>query len=138
MFVLGWSHGGSTVIGVVRTKAPGRQPGGPHFKSAVAFYSGCRLPLRPRPRPRVYQPTIPQLILHDEVDDLGSAAPCVEVADSLRASPRSVRAATYPGPHHGFDAPAGAVRVQSKVYKPAMAGEHCAHIGAHTAHPPAR
>jgi dienelactone hydrolase len=127
VFVLGWSHGGSTVMGVVRAQAPGRQAGGQHFKAAVAFYPGCGQPLRQK----IYQPTMPLLILHGEADDWTPAAPCVELAHKLQASPQPVRTVTYPGAHHGFDAPATPVRYLPKVYNPAAPGEHGAHIGTH-------
>ena len=127
VFVLGWSHGGSTVMGIVRPQAPGRQAGGPHFKAAVAFYPGCSLPLRQK----VYQPTMPLLILHGEADDWVPAASCVELAQKLKGSAKPVQTVTYPGAHHGFDAPATPLRYLPKVYNPAAQGEHGAHIGTH-------
>ena len=57
------------------------------------------------------------------------AARHIELADRLRALPQPVRAVTYPGAHHGFDAPARAVRFLSKIYNPTVAGEHGAYIG---------
>ena len=58
-------------------------------------------------------------------------ARCIELADRLRALPQPVRAVTYPGAHHGFDAPARAAQLLSKIYNPAVAGEHGAYIGTH-------
>lgn len=41
VFILGWSHGGSTVTGVVRANAlTDRAATDPRFKAAVAFYMG--------------------------------------------------------------------------------------------------
>ncbi len=125
VFVLGWSHGGSTVMSVVRAQAPGRQAAGPHFKAAIAFYPGCSQPMRQK----VYRPTMPLLILHGEADDWTPAAPCVELAAKLQSAPWPVQTITYPGAHHGFDAPSGPVRLLPKVYNPANPGERGAHIG---------
>ncbi len=125
VFVLGWSHGGSTVMSVVRAQAPGRQAAGPHFKAAIAFYPGCSQPLRQK----AYRPTLPLLILHGEADDWVPAAPCVELARKLQATHLPVQTITYPGAHHGFDAPNGQVRFLPKVYNPAAPGEHGAHVG---------
>lgn len=125
VFVLGWSHGGSTVMGVVRPDAPGRAAAGPHFRAAIAFYPGCSRPLRQR----AYQPTVPLLILHGEADDWVPAAPCVELARWLQARRLPVQAVTYPGAHHGFDAPGGEVRLLPRVHNPAMPGGRGAHVG---------
>jgi dienelactone hydrolase len=125
VFVLGWSHGGSTVMGVVRPQAPGSDAAGPHFKAAVAFYPGCVQPLRQKP----YRPTMPLLILHGEADDWTPAAPCVELAHKLQGDKLPVRTVTYAGAHHGFDQPVPGVHFLPKVYNPAMPDERGAHVG---------
>jgi dienelactone hydrolase len=100
IFVAGWSHGGSTVMGVVRPEAPGRLADGPRFRAAIAFYPGCPRP----PALNNYRPTMPLLILHGEADDWVPAAPCVDLARHF-AHAFIVRTLLYPGAHHGFDAP---------------------------------
>lgn len=127
VFVIGWSHGGSTVLGVVRPEARGQRASGPPFRAAVAFYPGCNRPLR---QPH-YRTTMPLLILHGEADDWVPAAPCVELAHKLQHAPFPVTTIVYPGAHHGFDARGGAVRWLPNIYNPGMPGERGAHVGAH-------
>jgi len=125
VFVLGWSHGGSTVMGVVRPDAPGRQVGGAHFRAAVAFYPGCTGPLHQK----AYRPTMPLLILHGEADDWVPAEPCVELGKKLQGAGLSVQTVTYPDAQHGFDAPTGRVQFLPGVYNPRMPNERGAHVG---------
>ncbi len=127
IFVLGWSHGGSTVTGVVRPQATGREPSGPQFKAAVAFYPGCERPLGSKS----YRTTMPLLILHGEADDWTPAAPCVELGQKLQAAGQPVKTITYAGAHHGFDQPVAGIRFLPKVYNPRMPGEQGAHVGQH-------
>lgn len=127
VFVLGWSHGGSTVTGVVRPEAPGRRADGPRFKAAVAFYPGCARPLQQR----IYRPTMPMLILHGGADDWTPAAPCVALEREAAQDPFPVRTIVYPGAHHGFDQPAGRVRFLPNVYNPGVPSGRGAHVGTH-------
>jgi len=125
VFVLGWSHGGSTVMSVVRRDAPGRRASGPQFRAAVAFYPGCSGPLHQKS----YQPSMPLLILHGEADDWVPAAPCVDLGHKLEASGLPVQTITYPNAHHGFDAPSGQVHLLPNVWNPRVPGERGAHVG---------
>jgi len=125
VFVLGWSHGGSTVMGVVRPDAPGRTVAGAHFKAAIAFYPGCTGPLKQKS----YRPTMPLLILHGQADDWVPAEPCVELGKKLHAAGLPVETITYPDAHHGFDQPVGQVRFLPNVYNPRVPGERGAHVG---------
>lgn len=127
VFVMGWSHGGSTVTGVVRANAPGRRTEGPHFKAAIAYYPGCERPLRQQR----YQPTIPLLIQHGAADDWTSAAPCQTLATTLQQQGVAVRTIVYPEAHHGFDAPKSPVRWLPEAYNPAAPGGRGAHVGTH-------
>ena len=127
VYVLGWSHGGSTVMGLVRPQAPGRETTAARFKAAIAFYPGCRSPLGQKS----YRPTMPLLILHGEADDWTPAAPCVELAQKMSAGGLPVRTITYEGAHHGFDQPGGTLRYLANVYNPAAPQERGAHVGPH-------
>ena len=127
IFVAGWSHGGSTVMGVVRPEAPGRLAEGARFRAAIAFYPGCPRP----PALNNYRPTMPLLILHGEADDWVPAAPCVELGRHFAQAPVSVRTVTYPGAHHGFDAPNNSLVFLPDVYNPAAPGGRGAHAGGH-------
>jgi dienelactone hydrolase len=127
VLVMGWSNGGSTVAGVVRANAPGRRADGPRFKAAIAYYPGCERPLGDK----TYHPTMPVLILHGAADDWTPAAPCVTLAEKLQGKGLAVATVTYPGAHHGFDAPNTTVRFLPNVYNPTVPGERGAHIGTH-------
>ncbi len=125
IFVLGWSHGGSTVMSVVRRQAPGRRADGPHFKAAIAFYPGCIGPLAQKS----WQPTMPLLILHGEADDWVPAQPCVDLGKKLGAAGLPIQTITYPNAHHGFDAPSGPVHFLPNVWNPQAPNERGAHVG---------
>ncbi|HEY3065363.1 MAG TPA: dienelactone hydrolase family protein [Methylomirabilota bacterium] len=125
VFVLGWSHGGSTVTGVVRPEALGRQPGGPRFRAAIAFYPGCARPLRERG----YRSTMPLLILQGGADDLAPAAPCVELGERLKNNRFPVTVVIYPGAHHDFDYPGLRFHYLPNIYNPAAPGERGGHAG---------
>lgn len=128
VFLLGWSNGGSTVLGAVRPDAPGRPLDGPQFKAAIAFYPGCTLPLRQRS----YRPNLPVLILHGGADDWTPSGPCVALAEQLQARRVDLRTIVYPGAHHGFDQPGERpVRLLPNAYNPKASGERGAHVGPH-------
>ena len=127
VFVMGWSHGGSTVTGVVRADAPGQRADGIRFKAAIAYYPGCERPLRAKS----YHPTVPLLIQHGQVDDWTPAAPCVELATKMQQTGLPVETILYPEAHHGFDAPNSPVRFRSNVYNPQAPGARGAHVGTH-------
>lgn len=125
VWVLGWSHGGSSVLGVVRPNAAGRRPGGPQFKAAIAFYPGCGA----ASRNGHYRSTVPLLVLQGAADDWTPAAPCVEMTERLKAVGAPVQMVVYADAHHGFDQPGGAVRYLPEVFNPAAPGERGAHVG---------
>ena len=125
VFVMGWSDGGSTVMGVVAADAPGRHAAEPSFKAAIAYYPGCARPLRQK----VYRPTMPLLIQHGAADDWVPPAPCVELATKLKQRGTPIEIIIYPEAHHGFDAPNTPVRLLPNVYNPRALGQRGAHIG---------
>jgi len=127
IFVMGWSHGGSTVNGVVRADAPGLRANGLRFKAAIAYYPGCERPLRAKN----YRPVVPMLIQHGEADDWVPAAPCVKLAGEMQRRGYAVQTITYPEAHHGFDTPNSKVRVLRNVWNPGAEGERGAHVGTH-------
>lgn len=127
MLAVGWSHGGSTVMGIVRPEALGRRANGPRFRAAIAFYPGCVQPLRAKG----YQATMPVLILQGELDDWSPAEPCIELTKKLENSRFPPAIIVYPGAHHGFDSPGGKVMYLPKVYNPRAPGERGAYAGGH-------
>ena len=127
VLAVGWSHGGSTVMGIVGPEALGRRANGPHFRAAIAFYPGCVQPLRAKG----YQATMPVLILHGELDDWSPFAPYIELTKKLESSRFPPAIIVYPGAYHGFDSPGGKVTFLLKVYNPRAPGELGAYAGGH-------
>ncbi len=89
MGLLGWSNGGTSVLSAARDI---RKPRGVEFKTAIAFYPGCRVMAEQGFRPR-----IPVTILHGLADDWTPAAPCQSL--------NGVTFVGYPEAHHDFDHP---------------------------------
>jgi len=112
--LLGWSHGAQTVLWTVR---PGFMTSGTRFKTAVAFYPGCRQVARLPD----WQPSTPLTILMGSADDWTQPGPCRELAQRTGA-----RFIEYPGAYHGFDTPNAPVRVRKNLAK--VRGEE-AHVG---------
>ena len=99
--VLGWSHGGSSVLAVVAPPpALPRPPEVPAPAFAVAYYPGCGEVLRSGRSAQV-----PLLLQLGGADDWTPAAPCLDWAK--RASDTAtVEVVWHPGAHHGFDSTA--------------------------------
>ena len=109
--LMGFSHGGilalnAATVWAKETYAPAGQPA---FRAFMPFYPYCNT-VYPE-RERVYAPV---RIHTGEADDWTPARPCLELAESLRASGHDVTVTVYPGAHHGFDNP----RLPLKVYLP--------------------
>jgi dienelactone hydrolase len=112
--LMGWSHGAITVLWAVRS---GFMAGAPQFKTAIAFYPGCReIAKLPDWRPR-----LPLTLLIGGADDWTQPGPCRELAQ--RAGFKFIE---YPGAYHGFDAPKSKVHVR-KGLGAVKGGE--AHVG---------
>jgi dienelactone hydrolase len=96
--LLGWSNGATGVLWTVRPH-PGRDDK-PDFRSAVAFYPGCR-----RLNATAWSARVPTLILIGSLDDWSSAQECERMVAGARG--RSARASivVYPGAFHDFDHP---------------------------------
>jgi dienelactone hydrolase len=128
MALVGWSNGGSTVLSALRpngqpvgvdpTLKSGSEPG-IEFKTAIAFYPGCRGFLAAT----TWVPRVPLTILIGSIDDWTPAEPCVALQ-----SRANVRTIVYPDAYHGFDAPDVAVRVRTGL-KYSVGGDGLAHVG---------
>jgi dienelactone hydrolase len=97
--VLGWSHGGSTVLAAAdaTNDAVRQQPVKP--AALVAFYPGCGaydLMLR-------YDAVAPLLVMTGELDNWTPAAPCERLTRRLTSRGQPVRYVQYPGSYHAFD-----------------------------------
>jgi dienelactone hydrolase len=101
--LLGWSNGGSSVLWAI---AADRKPkdSDPDFRSAVAFYPGCRLLAQSAER-KDWENRIPLLILIGDKDDWTPAGPCQQLAATTVAAGRRTAVVTYPNAVHEFDHP---------------------------------
>jgi dienelactone hydrolase len=113
VFLMGWSHGGSTVLTSLDTgsRATPRAAGELGFRAAIAFYPGCLSPSRRRD----WTTAAPLLILIGELDDWTPLAPCEALASRARSAGQPVELVTYPGAYHSFDAVQGQLRQRSDV-----------------------
>lgn len=99
--LLGWSHGGSTVLAAAEAAPPGL------IRAAIAFYPGCGPATFPRGRPL---PSVPLLLLLGEADDWTRPAPCQRLAEAARDR---VEMHLLAGARHGFDAADTTVRTRN-------------------------
>jgi len=103
--LLGWSHGGSTVLAATDlTRTPVR-----HARVrpalAVAFYPGCSAALHSG-----YRPSTTLVLMLAELDDWTPAKPCIELGHAVGAEVN-----VYAGSYHAFDNPRGQVRLLPDV-----------------------
>ncbi len=101
--VVGWSHGGSSTLWAADKGAASVAAA---FKTAIAFYPGCRSAIENAG----YAPGLPLTILIGSADDWTPAAPCRELA-----ARHSIRLIEYVGAVHGFDAPNSPRRTRNDV-----------------------
>jgi len=114
--VIGWSHGGSTVLSALDVRQA-QWPGvGVLPAAAVAFYPGCSEALR-----QAAQPASPLLLMIGSADDWTPARPCEQWAQTLASEPvssaREPNASREPGASRQPNAPAP---VELKVYEGAF------------------
>ncbi|MBK1660015.1 dienelactone hydrolase family protein [Paracraurococcus ruber] len=99
--LLGWSHGGSTVLNAVAEPLP---PG--LLRAGIAFYPGCG-EVR---QAMGWTPGVPVLMQLGAIDDWTPPASCLALA---AAHAGRIEADTYAGANHGFDAPAQLLRTRT-------------------------
>jgi dienelactone hydrolase len=116
--LLGWSHGGSTLLATFNTHQRAvaawkdRAGSPPYFRAGVAFYPGCVESLR---APDRYAVAAPLTLLVGGADDWTAPQPCIDLAGRLAAAGEPVTITVYPGAHHGFDGPAAQGRLRLDV-----------------------
>ena len=98
--LMGWSHGAMAVLWAVRPDFLGIPP---QFKTAIAFYPGCRQIARLDD----WRPSIALTVLIGGADDWTRPGPCRDLARRT-----GFRFIEYIGAFHGFDAPQSRVRVR--------------------------
>jgi dienelactone hydrolase len=108
--LLGWSSGAISVLWSARPRAKPHDDK-PDFRSAVAFYPGCR-----RLDTAAWSARVPTLILIGSADDVVSARACEQMVAGARG--RSARATiiVYQGAYHDFDHPNRAVQTRTGYY----------------------
>jgi dienelactone hydrolase len=104
--LLGWSTGAIAVLWTVRARVPVAQ--GPDFRSAVAFYPGCR-----RLGVSAWSARVPTLILIGRADEMASAATCQQMVAGARGRSARVEIRVYPNAHHDFDHPNRPLQVRT-------------------------
>src|SRR5207237_6718988 len=82
----------------------------PDFRSAVAFYPGCR-----RLRDTAWSARMPTLILVGAKDDWSPAAACEQMVAGARGRTAKAIITVYPGAYHDFDHPDLPLQQRSNV-----------------------
>jgi dienelactone hydrolase len=95
--LLGWANGGTAALWAVRPNAVPHD-GGADFRSAVAFYPGCR-----RLRLTAWSARVPTLILIGTADDWTLASTCQQMVAGARGRSARAEIVVYPGAAHEFD-----------------------------------
>jgi dienelactone hydrolase len=104
--LVGWSSGAIATLWTVRVRTVLAQDS--DFRSAVAFYPGCR-----RLSNTAWSARVPTLILIGRADDQSSASACQQMVAGARGRSAKVELHVYPGAHHDFDHPNRPVQVRS-------------------------
>lgn len=97
--VLGWSHGGQTVLAVADASAEVVRQAPVKPAALVAFYPGCKA----FEKAFRYKAVAPLLLMSGELDDWTPAAPCKRLMDRLQDGKQAVRYVEYAGSYHAFD-----------------------------------
>lgn len=105
--LLGWSNGGAAALWAVRLTTVTHDDGA-DFRSAVAFYPGCR-----RLRETAWSARVPTLILIGSADDWTPAATCQQMVAGAHDRSARVQIIVYPGAHHEFDRANAPIRLRT-------------------------
>jgi dienelactone hydrolase len=92
--IIGWSHGGWTVLHAIRKLTYIKKKRGDPFRLAIAFYPYCDIPLLGL--------NSPLLILSGELDDWCPPQKCQFRMPPGKTTPEVILK-VYPQVHHGFD-----------------------------------
>lgn len=95
--LLGWSHGAITTLWTVRPRAAPKD-GRPDFRSAVAFYPGCR-----RLGDTAWSARIPTLLLLGGADDWSPARDCEQMVAGAKGRSAKAEVVTYRDAYQYFD-----------------------------------
>jgi dienelactone hydrolase len=125
--LVGWASGGVTALWAVRPRGKSRAGSGADYRSAVAFYPGCR-----RLRETAWSTRVPTLILIGASDDWTPASACQQMVSGARGRSARAKIVIYPGAHHDFDRPDSPVRLRTGLATVAD-GLGRAHVGTNPA-----
>lgn len=103
--LLGWSHGGSAVLAATDAAHADVLAQTVRPALAIAFYPGCSAALKSG-----YRMGAPLVLMLGEKDDWTPPGPCIALGKAVGAEVN-----VYPDSHHGFDNPAGQVRLRADV-----------------------
>lgn len=106
--LLGWSAGAISALWTVRRQAVIPKDDKTDFRSAVAFYPGCR-----RLDNAAWSARIPTLILIGAADDQTSAQVCQRMVAGARGRSAGTSIVVYPGTYHDFDHPNRPLQVRA-------------------------
>src|SRR5262249_56335176 len=104
--------------------------GAPDFRSAVAFYPGCR-----RLNDLAWSARAPTLLLIGAADDWTPAAACQQMVKGARGRSAHVEIITYPDAQHEFDHPNRPITQRTGLAFSAD-GSGRAHVATHAGAPP--
>ncbi len=124
--IMGWSSGANATLWAVRPRARPHD-GIADFRSAVAFYPGCR-----RLGITAWSARVPTTILIGRADDWTPAAPCEQMVAGAQGRSARTNIIVYPGAYHDFDRPDYPVRVRTGLASSAD-GSGRAHVGTNPA-----
>jgi dienelactone hydrolase len=122
--LVGWSSGATSTLWTVRPRAAARDST-PDFRSAIAFYPGCR-----RLGDSAWSTRIPTLILIGGADDWTPAGPCQHMVREARGRSAHAEIVVYPGAYHDFDHPSRALTQRTGLAFSAD-GSGRAHVATH-------
>jgi dienelactone hydrolase len=95
--LIGWAHGASAVLWVVRPQLATRGKE-PDYRSAIAFYPECRISSGTG-----WSARVPTLLLIGAKDDIASPPLCKQMVDGARGRSALARIVVYPTAPHDFD-----------------------------------
>lgn len=97
--VVGWSHGGQTVLAAADASADAVQQAPIKPVALVAFYPGCTS----FEKAFRYEAVAPLLVMSGELDNWTPAAPCRRLTQRLQGGAQPVHYVQYPDSYHAFD-----------------------------------
>jgi dienelactone hydrolase len=116
--LIGWSHGGSTALWAAARETASE---GFEFRTAIAFYPGCRFV----GWSTTWEPRVKVTILMGSEDDWTPPEPCRDLTQRFS---KSIRMVEYPGAYHAFDSPNLPLQVREGLAYSAH-GDGRAHLG---------